>query len=175
MHFFLAQCKDIYVLYSSGKNSVCSWTLSSALLQVSKLSQQFVFQSSLKVEPGYSFPNTRCLIFLHFSFLCLCTACSASQWSFFPYSRGKVSLAHFNLDRIRNYSVRRSSRVSGCRTETPSPFRNCPLKHEFSEQEQIDLLSQMPGFLPHSFTMQLHPAFNHSFNVSLRYNTSVSS
>lgn len=57
MHFFLAQCKDVYVLYSSGKISLCSWTLSSPSVQVSKLSQQFVFQSSLKVEPGYSFPD----------------------------------------------------------------------------------------------------------------------
>lgn len=56
--FFVAQCKDIYVLYSSGKVSVCSWTFSSALVEVNELSQQFVFQSRLKVEPGYSFPNT---------------------------------------------------------------------------------------------------------------------
>lgn len=72
----LAQCKGIYVLYSSGNILVCSWTLGSPSVQVGKLSQQFVFQSILKVEPGCSFPYTPAIsVFL----LCLCVACAASQ------------------------------------------------------------------------------------------------
>lgn len=119
---FLAQCKSMYVLYSSGKISVCSWTLSSASVQVSKLSQQFVFQSSLKVEPGYQ--HSCCLNFLHFSSLCLCTACSASQWNFFPYSRGKVSLAHFNLEEeITALWGAVGSQVA----EAPLPFLELPI------------------------------------------------